>query len=88
LTIWHCILSAELIKTHSFRLLFGDFANWVYGKYNAFLEFPHNGYSHMHNLFENTFESLRAPEQPECIVFIITSITYVSVCKRIDLSVD
>jgi len=28
LTIWHCILSAELIKTHSFRLLFGDFAHW------------------------------------------------------------
>jgi len=29
LTIWHCILSAEL-KTHSFRLFFfGDFAHWV-----------------------------------------------------------
>jgi len=26
LTIWHCILSAELIKTHSF---FGDFAHWA-----------------------------------------------------------
>jgi len=26
LTIWYCILIAELIKTHSFRLLFfGDF---------------------------------------------------------------
>jgi len=23
------ILSAELTKTHSFRLLFGDFAHWV-----------------------------------------------------------
>jgi len=30
LTIWHCKLSAELTKTHSFRLLFfGDFAHWV-----------------------------------------------------------
>jgi len=27
LTIWHCILSAEITKTHSFRLLFGDFAH-------------------------------------------------------------
>jgi len=27
LTIWHGILSAELTKTHSFRLL-GDFAHW------------------------------------------------------------
>jgi len=24
LTIWRCILSAKLIKTHSFRLFFGD----------------------------------------------------------------
>jgi len=29
LTIWHCILNVELIKTHSFRLFFGDFAHWV-----------------------------------------------------------
>jgi len=33
LTIWHCILSAELTKAHSFRL--GEFAQWelvfVYG---------------------------------------------------------
>jgi len=29
LTTWHCILSAELTKTHCFRLtLFGDFAHW------------------------------------------------------------
>jgi len=28
LTIWHGILSAELTKTHPFRLLFGDFAHW------------------------------------------------------------
>jgi len=29
LTIWHGILSAELKKkTHSFRLIFGDFAHW------------------------------------------------------------
>jgi len=27
-SIWHCTLSAELIKMHSFRLLFGDFAHW------------------------------------------------------------
>jgi len=31
LTIRHCILSAELIKTHSFKLLFGDFAHWDIG---------------------------------------------------------
>jgi len=30
LTIWHCILSAEFIKTHSFRLFFGDFVHWDY----------------------------------------------------------
>jgi len=30
LTTWHCILSAELTKTHSFKLFFfGDFAHWV-----------------------------------------------------------
>jgi len=29
LTIWHCILSAELTRTHSYRLFFGDFANCV-----------------------------------------------------------
>jgi len=28
LTIWHCNLSTELAKTHSFRLFFGDFAHW------------------------------------------------------------
>jgi len=28
LTIWHCILSAELTKMHSSRLFFGDFARW------------------------------------------------------------
>jgi len=28
LTIWHCILSAELTKTHFFGLFFGDFAHW------------------------------------------------------------
>jgi len=28
LTIWHCILIAELTKTHFFRLFFGDFAYW------------------------------------------------------------
>jgi len=28
LTIWHCTLSAELIKTHSLRLFFGNFAHW------------------------------------------------------------
>jgi len=28
LTIGHCILSAELTKTHSLRLFFGDFAHW------------------------------------------------------------
>jgi len=28
LITWHCILSAELVKTHSFRLFFGDFAHW------------------------------------------------------------
>jgi len=28
LATWHCILSAELIKTHSLRLLFGDFTHW------------------------------------------------------------
>jgi len=28
LTTWHCILSAELTKTHSFRLFFSDFAHW------------------------------------------------------------
>jgi len=27
-TILHCILSAELTKTHSFRLFFVDFAHW------------------------------------------------------------
>jgi len=26
LTTWHCILNAELTKTHSLRLFFGDFA--------------------------------------------------------------
>jgi len=26
LTIWHCILNAEVTKTHSFRLFFGDFS--------------------------------------------------------------
>jgi len=30
LIIWQCIFSAELTKTHSFRLFFDDFANWVY----------------------------------------------------------
>jgi len=29
LTKWHYILSAELTKTHSFTLLFKDFAHWV-----------------------------------------------------------
>jgi len=29
LTTWHSIFSAELTKTHSFRLFFGDFALWV-----------------------------------------------------------
>jgi len=29
LAIWHCILSAELTKTHYLRLFFfGDFAHW------------------------------------------------------------
>jgi len=28
LTIWHCILNAELTKTHSFRPFFGDFVDW------------------------------------------------------------
>jgi len=29
LTIWHCILDAELTKKHSFRLFFfGDFTQW------------------------------------------------------------
>jgi len=32
LTKWHCILSAEITKTHSYRLFFGDFAHWVYTK--------------------------------------------------------
>jgi len=32
LTTWHCVLSAELTKTHSSRLFFGDFAHW--GKTN------------------------------------------------------
>jgi len=32
LTTWHCFLSAELIKTHSFRLFFfGDVAHWLRG---------------------------------------------------------
>jgi len=32
-TPWHCILSAELIKTHSFRDCFlGDFAHWDMGE--------------------------------------------------------
>jgi len=30
LTIWHCILGAELTNKHSFRLTFGDFAHWAY----------------------------------------------------------
>jgi len=30
LTVWHCIMSAELTKTHSFRLFFCDFAYWAY----------------------------------------------------------
>jgi len=30
LTTWHCILSAELTKTRSFRLFFGDF--WYHGE--------------------------------------------------------
>jgi len=30
LTIWHCIFSAELTKTYSFRLFFGNFAHWVW----------------------------------------------------------
>jgi len=29
LTILHCNFSAELTKTHSFILFFGDFAHWV-----------------------------------------------------------
>jgi len=29
LTTWHCILSAELTKRHSFRLFFGDFFHWT-----------------------------------------------------------
>jgi len=29
LTTWHCILSAELTKMHSFRLSFDDFVHWV-----------------------------------------------------------
>jgi len=33
LTIWHCILSAELTKT---RLFFGDFAYWVAFQINNF----------------------------------------------------
>jgi len=28
-------LSAELTKTHSFRLFFGDFAHWVYSACNG-----------------------------------------------------
>jgi len=28
LTTWHFIFSAELTKTHSYRLLFGNFAHW------------------------------------------------------------
>jgi len=28
LTIWHCIFSAELTKTQSFRLFFANFAHW------------------------------------------------------------
>jgi len=28
LTMWHCILSAELTKMHCFRLFFGDFVHW------------------------------------------------------------
>jgi len=31
-TPWHCILSAELIKTHSFRLFFGGFCPLGYGR--------------------------------------------------------
>jgi len=27
LTIWHCVLSAELTKTHYYRLFFGHFAH-------------------------------------------------------------
>jgi len=33
LTIWHCNLSAELIKTHFFRLFFGDFGVEIGGVY-------------------------------------------------------
>jgi len=33
LTIWHCILSYELTKTHSYRPGFGDFAYWVVALY-------------------------------------------------------
>jgi len=32
ITIWHCILSAELTKTHS--CFFGDFAHWVIKLYS------------------------------------------------------
>jgi len=28
LTIWHCILSAELTKNASYDCFFGDFAHW------------------------------------------------------------
>jgi len=28
LTTWHCILSAELTKTHSLGLFLGDFVHW------------------------------------------------------------
>jgi len=33
--VWHCILSAELTKTHSFRF-FGDFAHWVETKHSSY----------------------------------------------------
>jgi len=34
LTTWHCILNAELPKTHSFRPFVGDFAHWVVAEYH------------------------------------------------------
>jgi len=28
--MWHCILSAELTRTHSFRMFFENFAHWAW----------------------------------------------------------
>jgi len=38
LTTWHCILSAELTKSHSFRVIFCRFCPLVNFFYHAFRE--------------------------------------------------